>query len=171
MEFKLRYYGDPILRKKTDRIEDFGEDLQELIEEMVKIMYAEDGAGLAGPQIGVSKSIFVGDDSSGEGWKVFINSEIIEFSDEKEIAEEGCLSVPDIFENVERSSRVKVRYNDREGNVHEEEATSYRARIFQHETDHLNGILFVDHLSTLKKRLLKKKLDFIKKMAKENTDG
>jgi peptide deformylase len=170
MEFKLRYYGDPILRQKAQPIDDFGEELQSLIDDMVRIMYAEDGAGLAGPQIGVSKRIFVGDDNSGDGWRVYINPEILELSEEKEVAEEGCLSVPDIFENVERAKTIKVRYNDREGNVHEENLSSYKARIFQHETDHLNGTLFIDHLSTLKKRLLKKKLDLIKKMAKEKAD-
>ncbi|HOO33045.1 MAG TPA: peptide deformylase [Thermotogota bacterium] len=170
MEYKLRYYGDPILRKKTEKITDFGEELQKLIEDMVRLMYAEDGAGLAGPQVGVSKSLFVGDDNSGDGWKAYINPEILDFSDEKEVAEEGCLSVPDIFENVERAKEVRIRYNDPEGNVHEETLSSYKARIVQHETDHLNGILFIDHLSTLKRRLLKKKLDFIKRMAKENTN-
>ena len=122
MEFKIRYYGDPILRKKTEKITYFDQDLQEVIKEMVKIMYAEDGAGLAGPQVGISKSIFVGDDNSGDGWKVYINPEIIKFSNEKENAEEGCLSVPEIFENVERSYEITVRYNDADGKEHEETA-------------------------------------------------
>ncbi len=168
MDLTLRYYGDPVLRKKTEKIEEFDDELERLIEKMVEIMYAEDGAGLAGPQAGVSKSLFIEDDGTREGWKAYINPEIIEFSDDKDIAEEGCLSFPDLFENVERAGSIRVRYQDPSGEEHEEDVTGYLARIIQHETDHLNGVLFIDHLSKLKRRLLKKRLQSIKQIAKDS---
>ncbi|MFW6263583.1 MAG: peptide deformylase [Thermotogota bacterium] len=165
----LRYYGDPILREKSERITEFNDELHKTIEDMATIMYKEDGAGLAGPQVGLKKQIFIEDDGSGSGWRAYINPEISFFSDEKEIAEEGCLSIPEIFENVERSKLIKVTYQTADGTVHEEEISGYLARIIQHETDHLNGILFIDHISKIKRRLLKKKLDIIKEKAKEVT--
>lgn len=167
MEMKLRFYGDPVLREKTEKVTEFDEELHKIIEDMATLMYKEDGAGLAGPQVGLKKQIFIEDDGSGSGWRAFINPEITYFSDEKDIAEEGCLSIPDIFENVERSKMIKVRYQLVDGTQKEEEVSSYLARIIQHETDHLNGVLFIDHISKLKKRLLKKKLDIIKEKAKE----
>ncbi len=167
MEMKLRFYGDPVLREKAEKVKKFDEELLKIIEEMATIMYKEDGAGLAGPQVGLKKQIFIEDDGSGTGWKAFINPEIEYFSDEKDVAEEGCLSIPDIFENVERSKSIKLTYQTADGTLHEEEISGYLARIIQHETDHLNGILFIDHISKIKKRLLKKKLDIIKEKAKE----
>src|SRR6056297_1337570 len=167
MEMRLRFYGDPVLREKAERVTTFDEQLHEIIEEMATLMYKEDGAGLAGQQVGLKKRIFIEDDGSGSGWKAYINPEISHFSEEKEVGEEGCLSVPDIFENVERSKTIKVTYQTVDGAVHEEEVSGYLARIIQHETDHLNGILFIDRISKIKKRLLKKKLDMIKEKAKE----
>ena len=108
MEMKLRFYGDPVLREKAEKVKKFDEELLKIIEEMATIMYKEDGAGLAGPQVGLKKQIFIEDDGSGTGWKAFINPEIEYFSDEKDVAEEGCLSIPDIFENVERSKSIKL---------------------------------------------------------------
>src|SRR6056297_635438 len=167
MEMTLRFYGDPVLREKAEKVTEFDEALHKTIEDMATLMYKEDGAGLAGPQVGLNKQIFIEDDGSGSGWRAYINPEIICFSDEKDVAEEGCLSIPDIFENVERSKTIKVRYQLMDGTQKEEEVSSYLARIIQHETDHLNGVLFIDHISKLKKRLLKKKLDLIKEKAKE----
>jgi len=167
MAMKLRFYGDPVLREKAEKVANFGEELRKIIEDMATLMYKEDGAGLAGPQVGLKKQIFIEDDGSGSGWRAYINPEITYFSDEKDVAEEGCLSIPDIFENVERSKTINVRYQLVDGTVKEEEVSGYLARIIQHETDHLNGIMFIDHISKLKKRLLKKKLDIIKEKAKE----
>ncbi|MDN5360659.1 MAG: peptide deformylase [Thermotogaceae bacterium] len=167
MEMKLRFYGDPVLREKAEKVTEFDEELHKIIEDMATLMYKEDGAGLAGPQVGLKKQIFIEDDGTGSGWRAYINPEILYFSDEKDIAEEGCLSIPDIFEDVERSKMIKVRYQLVDGTQKEEEISSYLARIIQHETDHLNGVLFIDHISKLKKRLLKKKLDVIKEKAKE----
>lgn len=167
MEMKLRFYGDPVLREKAEKVTEFDEELHKIIEDMATLMYKEDGAGLAGPQVGLKKQIFIEDDGTGSGWRAYINPKILYFSDEKDIAEEGCLSIPDIFEDVERSKMIKVRYQLVDGTQKEEEISSYLARIIQHETDHLNGVLFIDHISKLKKRLLKKKLDVIKEKAKE----
>jgi|SRR6056297_2331745 len=167
MEMRLRLYGDRVLREKAEAVTTFDDQLHELIEEMATLMYKEDGAGLAGPQVGLKKRIFIEDDGSGSGWKAYINPEISYFSEEKDVAEEGCLSIPDIFENVERSKEIKLTYQMVDGTVQEEVLSGYLARIIQHETDHLNGILFIDHISKIKKRLLKKKLDMIKEKAKE----
>lgn len=167
MELRLRFYGDPVLREKTERVEKFDEELSALIEDMATLMYKEDGAGLAGPQVGLNKKIFIEDDGTGSGWKAYINPDITFFSEEKDVGEEGCLSVPDIFENIERSTMIRLKYQSSDGTVHEEKIHGFLARIIQHETDHLNGILFIDHISNLKKRLLKKKLDAIKEMSKE----
>jgi len=167
IEMKLRFYGDPVLRQKSEKIIEFNDELHNIIEEMATIMYKEDGAGLAGPQVGLNKQIFIEDDSSGTGWKAFINPEITYFSEETDVAEEGCLSIPDIFENVERSKTIRLTYQTVDGAIHKEEISGYLARIIQHETDHLNGVLFIDHISMIKRRLLKKRLDAIKEKAKE----
>lgn len=163
----LRYYGDPVLREKAEKVTEFNDELHKIIEDMATLMYKEDGAGLAGPQVGLKKQIFIEDDGSGSGWKAYINPEILFFSEEKDIAEEGCLSIPEIFENVERSKTIKLTYQSTDGTINKEEISGYLARIIQHETDHLNGILFIDHISKLKRRLLKKKLDLIKEKSKE----
>ncbi len=166
MELRLRYYGDPVLREKTERVEKFDEELFTLIEDMATLMYREDGAGLAAPQVGINKRLFIEDDGIASGWKAYINPEITFLSDDKELGEEGCLSIPDIFENVERSKSIRLKYQTSDGTLKNEVIHGYLARIIQHETDHLNGILFIDHISNLKKRLLKKKLDAIRQMSK-----
>ncbi len=154
--YRIRIYGDPILRKKAKKLEVFDENLNDILEEMIETMYLGDGVGLAAPQVGLSLRIFVMD--WGEGPLKVVNPEILEFSEEKVVDEEGCLSLPEIFEDVERSKWVKVRFQDEKGNIHERIFEDYPARIFQHEYDHLEGILFIDRISAARRARLKSKL-------------
>jgi peptide deformylase len=168
VEYFIRYYGDPVLREKTTTVETVDEDFKAFVERLAEMMYEYDGVGLAAPQIGVSQRVFVMDDGRGKGWKVVINPEIIEKSKETSVSEEGCLSLPEIWEEVERPIKVKVRYTTLERETVEEMLEGYPATIFQHETDHLNGVLFVDHLSVTKRRLLRHQLSELQKKASEN---
>lgn len=164
-------YGDPVLKKEA---EDIGKDypaLQELIDNMFETMYNAEGVGLAAPQIGKSVRIFIVDASPFEEddpdmkdfVKVFINPIIVEEKGEDWPFNEGCLSIPGIREDVKRQSHVTVEYYDRDFNLIEETFDGIAARIIQHEYDHIEGILFTDHLSPLKRRLLKNKLNNISK--------
>ncbi len=157
-------YGDPVLRKKGVTITPDYEGLATLLENMWETMYASRGVGLAAPQVGKSINLFVVDTASFEDEKypdlkkVFINAEILEESGEPWEFEEGCLSIPLIRENVKRKEKLTIKYQDEQFNWHEEEYDGIAARIIQHEYDHVKGVLFVDYLSELKKRLLKNKL-------------
>ncbi len=168
MIYPIVAYGDPVLRKRAESIPE-NTDLQELISDMFETMYNANGVGLAAPQIGKSIRLFVIDgEPMGEeelvGFKrVFINPEILDEKGESWPFEEGCLSIPDIREDVQRESRVKLRYFDENWEVREEEFTGLQARIIQHEYDHIEGVLFTDHLGPLKKRLLKSRLNNISK--------
>ncbi len=153
---RIRLYGDPILRQKAKKVEVIDENLDEILEEMIETMYMGDGVGLAAPQVGLSLRMFVMD--YGEGPIKVINPEILEKSEEKAIEEEGCLSLPEIFEDVERSVWIKTRFQSEEGEWVEREFKDYQARVFQHEYDHLDGILFIDRISPAKRALLKPKL-------------
>ena len=168
---KVRIYGDPVLRKRAEEIITFDNSLRELADRMVEILYREkNGVGLAGLQVGVSRRISVIDLSFGEevdNILTLINPEILETGGE-DIMEEGCLSVPGIYEDVVRAAKILARYQDLDGKEHEIEAEGFLARVIQHETDHLDGILFVDRLSPLKRRLLSKKL---RTLAKEGKAG
>ncbi len=152
-------YGDDVLRVPTQLVTEFDDALQKFIDDMVDTMYAAPGVGLAANQVGVSKRLMVIDLSVGKRpneLHVFINPEMLEV--EGELAEsEGCLSIPDFTEIVPRPGRVKLRYLDRNGNPRELWGEGLMARAMAHETDHLNGRLFIDHLRGLKKdRILKK---------------
>ncbi|ABR30698.1 peptide deformylase [Thermosipho melanesiensis] len=161
---RIRLYGDPILRKSAKAVKDF-KYLQEIKEDMLKTMYLEDGVGLAAPQVGLSLRFFVMDDGSGPLF--IVNPEIIAHSEEKEIGEEGCLSLPGIFENVERYKWVKLKFQDEYGKVQTRLFEGYSARIVQHERDHLDGILFIDHLPNAVKRRLAPELSKIMRMRME----
>lgn len=164
-------YGHPVLRKVSEDIYKDYEGLDKLLENMWHTMYETDGVGLAAPQIGKNIRLFVIDaspfaelDPNAEGFKkVFINAEIIERDGEKWGMTEGCLSVPNIHEDIFREERIVIRYMDENFVEHEEEYDGHLARVIQHEYDHLEGKLFIDHLSGLKKRLLKGKLAAISK--------
>ncbi len=169
MKYPITVYGDPILRKKAKPIEQDKEGLSEIIENMWETMYYSDGVGLAAPQVGKSIRIFMIDASSGadeepelEGFKkVFINPQILEISGDEWVMNEGCLSLPEIREDVVRPDVVRIKYFDENFNEHDEVFKGFAGRIIQHEYDHLEGVLFVDYLSPLRKRLLKGKLNSI----------
>ncbi|MEN3043407.1 MAG: peptide deformylase [Fervidobacterium sp.] len=151
----IRTLGDPILRKKSEPVADFSK-VRAILEEFKSTMYTEDGVGLAAPQVGISMRFFGMDD--GTGFKMIVNPEILEKSEEKEIGEEGCLSVPGVFANIQRHRWIRVRYQDEHGVYHEEFLEGYAARIFQHEYDHLDGVLFIDHLDSKARTALSQQL-------------
>ncbi|TVR76661.1 MAG: peptide deformylase [Chitinophagaceae bacterium] len=167
-------YGDAVLRKTCKKIEKDYPDLDNLIQNMFDTMYHAEGVGLAAPQIGLSLRLFVIDtiqlvdekdnESPNTGFKkVFINPEILEESGKEWAYEEGCLSIPKVREIVHRKEHIKIRYFDENFTEHTDEFTDIHARVIQHEYDHIEGILFTDHISVIKKRLLKGKLDKISK--------
>jgi len=160
---EIRTYPDPVLRNKTTRVERIDSTLDRLIEDMVETMRAAPGVGLAANQVGVPLQLAVIDLSSREDEEqrhpllIIINPEILSLEGSV-IEEEGCLSIPDYAEKVKRAARVKVRAQDRMGRQFELEAEGLMAKALQHEIDHLNGLLFVDRLSSLKKSLFKRRL-------------
>ncbi|ASB48325.1 peptide deformylase [Alkalitalea saponilacus] len=169
MIYPVVVYGHPVLRKVAEEIESDYEGLSQLIEDMWETMYKADGVGLAAPQIGIPIRLFVidGNDMAEdfpelEGFKrVFINAEIVEFEGSKVNEAEGCLSLPGIREEVSRPSKIRIRYDDENFVEHDEVYEGFAARIIQHEYDHIEGKLFVDYLSPLRKRLIKRRLNAI----------
>lgn len=168
----IRVLGDPVLRKITTPVEEVTDDIRSLISDMFDTMYAAEGIGLAAPQVGRTERVTVMDV---EGQKfAFINPEIIE-SEGSARSEEGCLSIPDIFGEVPRATRVIVRALNEKGEQVEAEGTELLARCMQHEIDHLDGKLFIDYLSMLKRRSALSKWEkikedypgFIRKVAQE----
>jgi len=164
---------DPRLKAVSADVEKVDGDIRKLAQDMADSMYAADGIGLAAVQIGVPKRVIVMDlDQKEDGKKtgkkncrVFINPKILWASDEKAVYEEGCLSVPEIYDDVERPARIRAEYLDLDGKRIEIEADGMLATCLQHEMDHLEGILFIDHLSRLKRAMLLKKLTKAKKLA------
>jgi len=143
-----------VLKQKSRRVDAVDDDLRALMDDMLETMYAAPGIGLAAIQVGVPKRVLVMDLSRGEEPKqprCFVNPEIIWASEETAPYEEGCLSVPEIYEEVERPARVRVRYLDYDGRKVEEDAEGLFATCIQHEIDHLEGVLFIDYLSRLKR--------------------
>lgn len=168
MKLPIIAYGDPVLKKVCAAIEQDYPDLNQLISNMFETMYNAHGVGLAAPQIGLPIRLFIVDTGADEGdkdkfKKVFINAEILEESGEPWAFNEGCLSIPDIREDVMRKPNIRIRYYDEHWNLKEEEVTGMPARVIQHEYDHIEGKLFTDTLSLLRKRMLKSKLDAISK--------
>jgi peptide deformylase len=158
-------YPDPVLSKPAAPVTEFDAALKKLVQDMFESMYAAQGIGLAAPQIGLSKRLTVIDISfkkNADEKVVLINPEIIE-QEGKQFEEEGCLSLPDIREKVHRAARVKVRAQNERGEWFEIEGEELLARAFQHEIDHLNGVLFIDRISRLKRELALRK---IRKMQK-----
>lgn len=141
----IRLKNDEVLRKQSKPVEEINGRVLTLIKDMIDTMYDADGVGLAAPQVGILKRIFVIDVYDGFGPRVFINPEILE-TRESQIGEEGCLSVPGELADVERANYVKVRAFNEKGEQFELEATELLARAVLHENDHLNGTLFIDHL-------------------------
>ena len=151
---------DQRLRRPSEPVSSFGKDLRKLVDDMFETMYAAPGIGLAAIQIGVPQRVVTMDLAKKDEPKqpqVFINPEITWTSDDKAIAEEGCLSIPEYYEEVERPAAVKVKYLDVDGKPHEIEASGLLATCLQHEIDHINGVLFIDHISKLKRDMVLKK--------------
>jgi len=162
---------DKRLRSVSKPVVAIGDEIRTLVADMFETMYEAPGIGLAAIQIGIPSRVIVMDLSKREAEaepRVFINPEITWSSEEKSLYEEGCLSIPDVHEDVERPARVKIRYLDLEGKPHEEDAEGLFATCIQHEVDHVNGVLFVDHISKLKReRIIKKFTKAAKKAEKE----
>jgi peptide deformylase len=173
MIFPIVAYGSSVLRKKCSDIDPKEVDVKKLSEDMFETMYNASGVGLAAPQVGLTHRIFVVDgaplnsneddpsehDPTLEGFKkVFINAQILEESGEKWPFDEGCLSIPGVRGNVMRHASLRIKYFDTDWKEHIETFTGLAARIIQHEYDHIEGVLFTDHLAPLKKQVIKKKL-------------
>jgi peptide deformylase len=160
MILEIRKYGDPVLTSGTETVTTFDKDLRKLVDDMFETMYAAPGVGLAAPQVGVSKRLFVMDCSASDGPPakvVLINPEIV-VTEGKQLGDEGCLSFPGVYFQVERSKRVVARAQNIDGEWFEIDAMDLAARCILHENDHLNGIVFINYLSPLKRDLLKRKI-------------
>lgn len=176
MKYPLCYYGNPVLRTKAEPITDFSEELKQLADDMVTTMRGEAGIGLAGPQIGKSRRIFVMEippdmdvDETGQrlnpeldGPLVVVNPEVEVLGDERDELEEGCLSIPDIRGRVERPYEINLTFQTVSGEKTTLHLKGLAARCAQHEHDHLNGILFLDHLGSVKRMAIKGKLKKLK---------
>ncbi len=180
MILPIRVYGDPVLRQMTVDVEENTVELQRLVDDMIETMRAAEGVGLAAPQVGRSERVFVVDvtpmledfdapeESLPEQPMVVINPRITWESGEECEFEEGCLSIPDIRELVVRPDRIRLRYLDRDFKPRKIEIGEVLARVIQHEFDHLEGVLFVDHISALRRRLLRRRL---REMAKGDVEA
>ncbi len=162
-------YGHPLLRKVSEEIDQNYPQLEQLILNMYDTMYASEGVGLAAPQIGLNIRLFIIDATpyakeTKEQYplkRTFINPKILNETGEHHDFEEGCLSIPDIREKVSRQTKVTLQFQDEQFQTHTEEFEGMMARIIQHEYDHLEGIMFVDHISNIRKMLLRKRLNDI----------
>jgi peptide deformylase len=171
MKYPIIIYGHPILRKVAAEINKDYPGLNQTIDDLFETMYSSEGLGLAAPQIGKSIRIFVIDGkpaaedepSLADFKKVFINAHITEKTGELKPMTEGCLSIPGLREEVYRESHIRINYYDQSWEYHDEVYDGYKARIIQHEYDHLEGILFTDRVNPLRKRLIKSKLMAISK--------
>lgn len=169
MTLSVYVIGSQVLKKKAEDIDKSFEGLDQLIADMFETMYKSDGVGLAAPQIGKSIRLFVvdstpfseNDESLKDFKKAFINAKITEFSGEKIYYNEGCLSVPGIREEVQRYEKIRIEYYDENFEFHDEEFSGIKAWIIQHEYDHIEGVLFVERLSSIRKKLIKSKLKTI----------
>jgi peptide deformylase len=153
---KIRIIGDQVLRDHANEVTAFDEKLKNLSEEMIAVMHASDGIGLAAPQVGISKRLLVTDISPVEkeyGPMVFVNPVVLESTGEVTL-EEGCLSIPGIREDVSRPEEILLKYHSIDGEEMIEKFTGWMARVLQHEIDHLEGVLFIDHLTPLKQKVI-----------------
>ncbi len=171
MILPIYLYGQAVLRKPTEEVEQGTVDIKQLVADMQETLTAAEGCGLAAPQIGKSLRLFIVDGTElGEDYpecvdfkQVFINPEIIDASDETVSYSEGCLSLPGISENVVRPKTITIRYQDADFNWHEDTLTDFKARIVQHEYDHLEAHVFTDRISPIRKQFVKGKLTNIAK--------
>lgn len=160
-------YGDQILREKAEPVEKIDEETKALVSDLIDTLKEASGLGLAAPQIGASKRVFIVDLSPlelTESLRIFINP-VITAAEDMILLEEGCLSFPGLYQKIERPENIKIKAIDLDGNEFELEASGMLARAIQHEYDHLDGRLFIDHVSALSRTLIKGKLNKLKKMA------
>jgi peptide deformylase len=163
VKLQLRIYPDPILREKAEAVDTFDDELRRLAEDMIETMHVERGIGLAAPQVGDGRRLIVAmrledpEDTEGEAL-VFVNPRVTFEGGDFWTQEEGCLSIPGVSAPVNRRSEIEVDYQDLDGNPHSIAAEGMFARVLLHEIDHLNGVLFIDHLSTAQKSLIKGQL-------------
>ena len=148
---KIAKYPEPILRKTAKAVAEFNDDLKKIADDMAKIMYQDDGIGLAGPQVSQSKRIIVVGDKDGQSYKAYINPVITFCSKDKITTDEGCLSLPQIFGSVTRPKKIRLKYQDLDGKICKEKTKGLDAVVIQHEVDHLNGILFIDRAEEITK--------------------
>ena len=153
----IRRLGDPVLKSRATEVDRFDESLRRQVSRMAGIMGDALGVGLAAPQLGISQRLLVYRVGPDAPVIALVNPQIEWWSDELEALEEGCLSIPEYYEEVERPAQVKVKFTDLDGRAHEIEADGLLATVLQHEIDHTNGVLFIDHISKLKRdRVIKK---------------
>ena len=171
-DLEVLLYGHPTLREKSVPVESFDDALRELAARMQRSMIMERGVGLAAPQVGRRiRMLLAEDDRSGRTQTLtLVNPEIVHPSREQDTYNEGCLSLPELFADIRRPVEVTVRYQDLDGGEHELTDDGFLARIIQHEYDHLEGVLFVDHLSALKRKLLARKLRAFQERALEQQE-
>ncbi len=165
MKLEITKYGHPVLETVAEPITDFGAELRKLVDDMFETMYSAKGVGLAAPQVNVSKRLTVIDVSSGvrpEDKLVLINPQIVRL-DGTQVGEEGCLSIPGFREDIRRALTATVRAQDVRGEHFEVTGEELLARAMQHEIDHLNGVLFIQHISLLKRDLIKRKIKKLQK--------
>ena len=164
-KLKLRFYGDPCLRKPAQRVKTVGPAERLIIHEMAQAMYEFEGSGLAAPQVGIDQQIFVAD--VGEGPFAVTNPEFLIKSSQETVLDEGCLSLPKIRVNVSRPEVVRVRYLDETGRQVERDLSGLMAKVFQHESDHLNGRMIIDHASKEEKAKYKAQLADLEALSKK----
>lgn len=162
MIYEIKKYGDPVLREIAQRVENIDSEILEILDNMVETMYETKGVGLAAPQVGISKRMFVCDQGDGVVRKI-INPTITPLTEKLIDCEEGCLSVPGIYKKVQRPEKIKIEYTNEKGENVVEEAEGLLSIIMQHEYDHLEAVLFVDRISPIAKRMISKKLQSLKK--------
>src|SRR6185369_7952297 len=157
----VRIYGDPALRQRAQPVEAFDEPLLRLVADMFETMHAYRGVGLAGNQVGVPQRVLVVEVPVEDGvpQRLALVNPSLTAASGQQVGEEGCLSIPGIYEDIKRALRVRVRAHDPQGATLDFEAEGYLARVLQHEVDHLDGILFVDRLSPLRRQFLRRALD------------
>ncbi len=171
MKLPLAYYGDPVLRQKAAEVEGIDDELRQLVTDMIETMHGTNGMGLAAPQVHRSIRVFLvqqpipGEDE--DSWKpgtlrIFINPKILTYSEETWMRSEACLSIPGVYGDVERPIKIKVEYNDLEGNRLEQEFVGLEARIILHENDHINGVLYIDRVHGNERKRLEPILRMIK---------
>ena len=166
---EIKLYPDPVLRKKAEAVDVIDDEIRKLADEMLAAMVKEAGYGLAAPQVGVSKRLILADVR--DQLHVVVNPELVELSDEKQLGPEGCLSIPGVEADVERSQRVVIQGLSLNGDRIEIEAEALLARVFQHEVDHLNGVLFIDHLGKAKRELILKEYDKLQAESATRSNG